>query len=137
MRPGTIIWFELLYLGSLVVGVVRLAFNWDEVVVASEETLTLGVLVFALAINLALILFVSRRRSRIAVWLLVVLFLFGLSSYVPLIWTPLVVEDVVDILLGLAQVLAIALLFSPSARAWLAAPNAPMPSAAALERTFE
>jgi hypothetical protein len=138
MRPGTILAFELLYLASLASAVFRVAIAWSRTSAEGPIHMILAVLFFSLVLNLALVLFVSRRRSRVAKWILVALFLFGLTSYLRFLETGVrSFDDWAETGLGLVQALGIGLLFTPSARAWLAAPRARPPSAETLGRTFE
>ena len=138
MRPTTIVLFEALFLASLAGAVVRVAIAWSRMTEQGTIHLILAVLFFSLVLNLTLVLFVSRRRSRVAKWILILLFLIGLTSYLRLLETGVRdLDDWAEIGLGLVQALGLALLFTPSARAWLAPPRESPPSAAALERTFE
>jgi hypothetical protein len=138
MRPGTILAFEWLFLASLASAVVRVGIAWSQSVMQGPIQLVLGVLFFSLVLNLTLVLFVSRRRSRIAKWILVALFLIGLTSYLRFLVTGVrSFDDWAEIGLGLVQALGIAMLFTTSAREWLAPPRAVPPSVAALGRTFK
>ena len=138
MRPTTIILFEALFLASLASAVVRVAIAWSRMTEQGTLHLILAVLFFSIVLNLTLVLFVSRRRSQVAKWILVGLFLIGLTSYLRLLETGVRdFDDWSEIGLGLVQALGLALLFTPSARAWLAPPGDRPPSAEALGRTFE
>lgn len=138
MRPTTIAVFEWLFIASFVSAVVRVGIAWSRAPEQGPVHMILAVLLFTLVLNLTLVLFVSRRRSRVAKWILILLFLIGLTTYLRFLETGVRnMEDLAEIGLGLVQALGIALLFTPSARAWLAPPRASPPSAAALERTFE
>ena len=130
--------FEWLFIASLVSAVVRVGIAWSQTVTQGPIQLILGVLFFSLVLNMTLVLFVSRRRSRVAKWILVALFLFGLTSYLQFLVTGLQsFDDWAEIGLGLVQAVGIGMLFTPSAREWLAPPRAGPPSAAVLGRTFE
>lgn len=138
MRPNTILAFELLYIASLVSAVARVGIAWSQTVTQGAIQLILGVLFFSLVLNLTLVLFVSRRRSRVAKWILVILFLFGLTSYLRFAVTGVQsLDEWAEIGLGLAQAIGIGMLFTPSAREWLAAPRSEPRSADAFVRTFE
>ncbi len=138
MRPTTIVLFEWLFLASLASAVVRVGIAWSRMTEQGTIHLILAVLFFSVVLNLTLVLFVSRRRSQVAKWILVGLFLIGLTSYLRLLETGVRdFDDWSEIGLGLVQALGIGLLFTPSARAWLAAPERGALSAAALGRAFE
>jgi NADH:ubiquinone oxidoreductase subunit K len=138
MRPKTILWFETLYLGSLAIAVVKIAVEWRETRAALPTHFILAVLAFSLILTTALVLLVSRRRSRVAKWVMAVLYALGLTAYLPIFRTGVdSAGTAADIGLGVMQVAALVLLFSPSARAWLSAEREADASAGALERTFE
>ena len=95
-----------------------------------------AVLALGVVLTLALVFLVSRRRSRIAMWAMVLLYAVGLTAYLPILGGGgEAAPTLVEIGLGLVQGAAIALLFTPSARAWLRAD--PAASSEALGRTFE
>jgi hypothetical protein len=130
--------FEWLYFGSLAIGLVRVIMDWEDVL--ALDGLPPGVMLAAIAASLllyaSLILLVSRRRSRVALWVLLALTLTGMLPFVGIVrngidsaWTLL------ELVLGLAQILALVMLFTPSARAWLRAD--PAAASEALGRTFE
>ena len=137
MRPRTIAAFEWLYVGSLAIAFLRIVVASQQVG-AGRLQFAAAVIFFALALNLTLVFFVSQRRSPIAKWLLVGLFLIGCGAYLPILQRGIyAVSVLIDIGLGLMQAVAIGLLFMPSARTWLkAGGRGPHPSGV-LERTFE
>ena len=134
MRPKSILWFERLYLASAVLGSAGMLSAWRGASDPRTVLLTFTIMIF-LPVTLAVL--VSRRRSRVALilllsltWLLGVTFLT--SAYLGDLRTA------GDWVIFAAQMMAVAatfLLFTPSARAWRRRDGAP--SVEALERTFE
>lgn len=136
MRPRSIIAFERLYLISLLIAAVAAAANWDRSLSFARSfgfgpALVIFVQVIGLGLMAALIYLIARRRSVIAKWLLVLLFLVGLV---------ILLRDLPELMRGglsglvpavqvLLQGSAVALLFTAASRAWLAA----KPGAAASE----
>lgn len=77
------------------------------------ERLTFGLMI-------ALVLFVSRRRSKIAMWILIVMFLIGLPFFFKMISQGALLGAVwIGIAQTLGQFVAYGLLFTASARNWL------------------
>ncbi|WP_417322010.1 hypothetical protein [Erythrobacter aureus] len=130
MRPVSILWFERLFLLSLVLVLVNSVVQYDAFLaqIRSDPALAamgpgnsfaVGVIAISLLIPLILWYFIARRASVIAKWMLVVLTAFGLlfvnfdpaTMFNPARLTSLVVT--------VLQLAAIALLFRADARAWL------------------
>jgi hypothetical protein len=138
MRPKSIAWFERLFLTSLAGAVARVAIVLSPSTEWRLTSLILTVLLVSVLLNLTLVLFVSRRRSQIAKWILTGLFLIGLTSYLGFFEAGILhFEDWAEIAVSLVQGVALGLLFTPSARAWMAAPRSEPRSAETLGRTFE
>jgi hypothetical protein len=137
MRPGTIVWFERLYVLFLTASVLERFRGFREMMAAFGLITTLVNLTIFLIIPLALALMVSRRRSRISsLFLILVTWCEGLAfiSDFDLRWPDSPV-DLALILLTATPMAVTLLLFTPSARAWL---NAAAPiSPEALRRTFD
>jgi hypothetical protein len=112
--------------------------DWEDVL--ALDGLPPGVMLAAIAASLllyvTLILLVSRRRSRVALWVLLALTLTGMLPFVGIVQNGIdSAWALLELVLGLAQILALLMLFTPSARAWLRG-DARL-SAGALEQTFE
>jgi hypothetical protein len=137
VRPIAIIWFERLFLASLAGAVARVAIALSQSTEWGLSPLILTVLLVSVVLNLTLVLLVSRRRSQLARSILVALFLIGLTTYLGFLEASnLHFEDWAEIAGSLVQGAALGLLFTPSARAWLAT-NPEARSAQALGPTFE
>jgi hypothetical protein len=136
MRPGTILWFERISLAAVIAGMV----NGLTAGLVMNEADNLGAAVVSLGsliVTSALIFRVSRRRSRAAKWILIIFTLMLVVGNAPVLLTR---ADSGAILVGLAidaiQLGALTLLFTHSARVWLARdPNARPQDK--LRRTFE
>ncbi len=119
-RPAAIAWFERLYIGSLAIAVAVMAAGWDSVGEVPTLVMLAGI-VLGVLLPVGLVLLVSRMRSRIAQWVLIALFAIGLASNAT-IYDPGVNwgVDMVVLVTTAMQMLAVALLFTRSARAWMA-----------------
>jgi glucan phosphoethanolaminetransferase (alkaline phosphatase superfamily) len=120
MRPGAIILFEILYLLALLLGVAQDVIGWRELTEAAPTHYTLLIQTFALAITIFLILGVSRRRSKIAKWLLVLMFVGGLGGmYFSLKSGMFFGSKIIAAVQIILQLGALAMLFTPASRSWL------------------
>jgi len=88
-QSASLRYFELLGLGSLALGVIVAGMQYNSLA-NSREVAALGgggfvVLVqfIVLLVSGALILFISRKKSNIAKWIWIVLFVLGLPAYIP------------------------------------------------------
>ena len=125
MRPQAIVYFERINLGTLVLGVLQSWLSWDRLVQMITSTggsvatilITQG---FSFALIIALTLFISRRRSKVAMWILVVFFVLGLPGLVLLIQQGLLLgSGAITALQTLGQFVALILLFTKPARRWM------------------
>ncbi|MDQ4087622.1 MAG: hypothetical protein M3177_06405 [Pseudomonadota bacterium] len=121
MTPTSIRLFERLFLGSLVLGVAQAALGWPALKERGSPAEILALLGLSLFILGALTLLVSRGRSRPAKWLLTLLLLIGLPSVlVSFLRGTLIGSPLLALVQAALQAGAVALLFTGSARAWLA-----------------
>ena len=127
MRPKTIVYFERLIFGTLLLGVLQSYLGWDRAIAVAATAerdwavaFTLTVLIFTFVLIGTLTLLVSRRRSRIAMWVSIAMFALGLPVLVQQITRgQLLGSDIIAALQGIGQVVAYGLLFTPSARRWM------------------
>lgn len=126
MRPLAIVAFERLFLGTLVVGLIREYFDWDMIVgmtssagVTHPVALILGFQLLITVIIVGLVLLVSRRRSKIAMWLTILLTIGGFYSFVPSLQEASTASGILGIVQAVGQLAGLALLFTPTARQWM------------------
>lgn len=132
MRPKTIVYFEWTIFGTLLLGVIQNYLGWDRVIALSGPAdLTLHVtaylifLSFMFVLQGTLTLLVSRRRSKIAMWVSIAMFAFGLPVFVQTaIRGQLFGSEMIAAVQGIGQFVAYGLLFTPSARRWMNRENA-------------
>ena len=119
-RPTEIVWFERIIIGTLFLGALNNWLAWPQLVAMRGPAFLIAVQLFTLAFIMGLTLFISRRRSNIAKWISVGLFVAGLF---------LMVRDglaglqsgspAIGIIQAAAQLVAYALLFTAASRRWL------------------
>jgi glycerol-3-phosphate acyltransferase PlsY len=122
MRPKSVVLFEQLFLSSFAFGLIQLGYFWRGKDVSNTAGLVFSVSIQALTfvILIALVLLISRKSSRVAMWILVSFYIFG----IPAIYF-LVVNDlfqgitVISVLQFILQTAAIACLFHPDSREWM------------------
>ncbi|HYA73775.1 MAG TPA: hypothetical protein VEF36_11525 [Roseiarcus sp.] len=120
MRPGAIILFEILYVLALLLGVAQDVIGWRELTEAAPTHYTLLMQSFALLVTIFLILGVARRRSRLAKWLLLVMFAAWLGGmYFSLKSGMFFGSKLLASVQIVLQLGALALLFTPASRSWL------------------
>jgi len=133
VRPKTIVYFEWIIFGTLLLSVLRSYLDWDAIAQAATTlnqnpsfVSTLITLIFIFVLIGALTLLVSRRRSKIAMWVSLTLFALDLFFFIQSIFDGLVLGSGVLFFVQLIVVLqtvgkgvAYGLLFTPSARGWM------------------
>jgi MFS family permease len=140
VRPKAIVYFEWIIFGTLLLGVLRSYLGWDRVIAQTATTLgrsssfaiafTLIVMILTFVVFGTLTLLVSRRRSKIAMWISIALFALGLLSFVQtigalfasnIIPAPQYIDQgvIIPALQTIGQTVAYGLLFTPSARRWM------------------
>lgn len=132
MRPPSIVKFDQLYLGTIVIGLIGLAVNWEVSMAQLEANpgltqlgwspsgILIGMYGFSIAISLLLWYFISRRASNVARWILVVVTGYGLITLpFSLFMVALPLATLIIALLGAAlQIAMLWFLFRPDAAAW-------------------
>lgn len=126
-RPQSIIRFEQLYLGALVLSLIGGIFNWsasltlleaDPATAAFGTGFIIGSMLVGVAISLLLWYFTARRGSKVAKWILTIFFaigLFGIPFSIATLPTSILLTTLVNAIL---QGLAVFMLFRPDAVAW-------------------
>lgn len=121
MRPQSIKMFDMLFLGSLALGLINFFFAYDSTMAELEgtgmgTTFVFASLIVGYGINLLLWYFVSRRASNIARWIFIVLTAIGLA-FIPFALADIpMVELVLTLIVTAMQIAAIYFLFQPDAK---------------------
>jgi hypothetical protein len=126
MRPQSIVNFERIIFGTLALGLIQHFLSWDQSVKMAEATNSnpvtylLGIQITTFALITTLTLLVSRRRSKIAMWISIVMFLVGLPLFFTIAFRGFLFgSHLISTLQVLGQTVAFALLFTRSARQWM------------------
>lgn len=123
MRPKSVIHAERLYLLSTLLVLVSTAMAWQPLQQVYGTGLAAGVTALIVGAFLLLILFTTRRGSRVARVLLVLLTVFGLGSLLWQISTGQVALGLLGVVNTVQVVLTVVgavLLFRPNAATWFA-----------------
>ena len=134
MRPRSIVLFDGLFLGSLVLGVINTAMSFEANLAliradpaAAQAGFGTGFLLFTTTVGFAIPLllwyFISRRASNVAKWILIALTGIGVLAIIPALQQLAKLGTLpmaVSLLITALQVIALALLFRDDARAWFA-----------------
>ena len=124
-RPLTIVYFERIILATFALGVLQTYLGWNQLV---QQTLASGrsisflvfidLITFGVLITLALL--ICRRRSRIAMWVSIGLFVLGLPLFFVILRSGLLAgSSLISLLQTVGQFAAYTLLFTRSAQRWL------------------
>jgi hypothetical protein len=134
MRPKTIIYFERIIFGTLLLKVLQSYLSWDQDIAIAAAVYPNSAVAFNLIVQIltivlfaTLTLLVSRRHSKIAMWVSIVLFALNLVSGLALgitLWSQIGMQspktiDIIPLAVPIGQVVAVGLLFTPSARRWM------------------
>jgi hypothetical protein len=118
MRPKAIIFFEILIFTSLALGIVHSLIVPNAQLQQAPLGFVLLVQGGVVAIMVTLTLLTSRRRSNIAKWISIALYLLGLPLFFKMISDGSIEITIVQVIQTIMQTIAFALLFVPSARNW-------------------
>jgi len=127
VRPKTIVYFELIIFGTLLLSVLQVCLSWDRIKALGnppdrnlQAVIVLIVVIFMSALIGTLTLLVSRRRGKIAMWVSIAMAGYGNWLVVSeIIRGPLLGSNILSALQCVGQVVAYGLLFTPSARRWM------------------
>lgn len=128
MRPASIRWFERVYLGTLVVGLLNLLVHYNTIRVnlgTSSGQMGFIFISFMAGILISLLFWflIARRASNLAKWFLVgltVIGLLGLPGSFEMADTLGAAYIGIGVLCTVLQALAIGLLFTAESRRWFA-----------------
>jgi hypothetical protein len=119
--PRSISVFEGLMLGSLLIGTVISAMTYNEAVSQAAAVVVTIIEIFVLLLMLFLVLLVSRKRSNVAKWVLIIVWLLGLVVYIPAA-AHFLTTGIVGFLFvaqPTMQAVALYMLFTPDSKQWL------------------
>jgi hypothetical protein len=133
VRPKTIVYFERLVFGTLLLSALHNYLVWDQIIgpalaedAALDRNTAVAIAITAIIFNFVLVgtltLLVSHRRSKIAMWLLIAqgALVLSLTALGIIQARRLLASDVIwEALEIVGQVVAYALLFTSSARRWM------------------
>jgi hypothetical protein len=126
MRPKAIIYFERILIGMLILGVGQLIIGWERAIQAASlissfpTTYLIISGAFGVILRGALIYLVSRRRSKVAMWILVAAILLGVPAEIATMASGLLVgSSVITASIKVGELAGLSLLFTPGARAWM------------------
>lgn len=127
MRPRSVALAEVIYFASIVLVVIGAAVTWAIASAAYGVGFAIGTIAFAVVLPLVLLLLATRRRSRVALWLLVAWTAFGVWSVgLQLVrGSPVGLIGALTILQIVLMLISVAMLFTPTARAWFAGADLP------------
>jgi len=121
MRPKSVVLAEQLYLGSIVVFAAIGALTWTPTVEAYGAGVAAGLLAFVVGLSLMLLIFTTRRASRVALGGLTLLTLFTAAGVLMQVSSATLAAGPVGVL-TVVQLLLVAipnvLLFLPRSREW-------------------
>ena len=131
MRPSSIIWFERLFLASLIVSLVNFVLGYGQMrrlwladprlaQVGLGSGFLVGAAVLSFVIYLLLWFLIARKASNVAKWVLVVFIAIGLLSLPSAFTGPFSVAQGLGLLVYILEIAAIVCLFRADARAWFA-----------------
>lgn len=114
-RPISIIIFELIFLTTLFLGISN---------ISSSTGLLLAGQIIVMALFITLVLLVSRKRHKIAMWFLVAFTLPGIPVLIAAIYDGTMGNlKWLSVLQGVGQLIGISLLAFPSSRRWMVKNN--------------
>ena len=119
MKPKNVEYFEYLILVSLALGVVQSYLRWPELMAKASLEFVLIVQISVFAMMLALTLLISRRGSRIAMWISIALFVLGLPIYFSFISGGNVKPNFISWIQLALQFAGYSLLLTTSVRIWM------------------
>ena len=117
LRPNSIVWFERIIIVTILLGIANSWLVWPQLISQASPAYVLTIQAITLGILLGLTLLISRRRSRVAKWISIALFVVGLPVFLNG-GNPGGLSGVISIIQLVLEVLAYCLLFAPSAMNW-------------------
>jgi hypothetical protein len=124
VRPKTIVYFQWIFLGTLLLGILQSYLGWAATSHRSSAAVAIIIWFFSFVLGGTLTLLVSRRRSKVAMWVSITLCAVALSGFFVEAITRGVrlgsnMNVVMTALQFIGQVVVYGLLFTPSAGRWM------------------
>ena len=130
MKPQSIKLFDYFYLGAIFLGVLSFISGYEatKAQLAAESAASgvsvspmVAVVGYAIAVGIGLLLWylVSKQRSTIAKWIIVIFFLISLASVGSYLAGPMPLSEIYGLLSLLCHAVAVSLLFRGDAIRWL------------------
>lgn len=116
MRPRAVIWFEILFLVTIALSLIKSGLSWGALFQIGIPTTAVVIWIGVYVLKLVLVLLVSRRRSQLALWFLIAIVLLPAASSLLNSFEAVFLFAITGV-----QLVAIALLFFPASRLWLKA----------------
>jgi hypothetical protein len=106
---------------SIFIGIIEVALNFKRLSSFMGQGFMFGIQLFVLVAITSLILLISRKKNRIAKWIFVILFIFGLPQYIQALsnMLDLGVVGILSALQLVVQCIAIYYLFTPAFSSWM------------------
>ena len=123
MRPKSVVQGEYLYFASIVLLLVLAILGWDEAVAQGGVAVAIGMNAFFIGLSLLLLILTTRRASRVALWVLVVLTVVNAAGYLIQVASGVLATGVFGVLTtgqAVLSIFGVMLLFRSTARDWFA-----------------
>lgn len=118
MKPVSVKKFDILYLGSVALGLIALALDFDNVVGGMSESLAAVSMFFLVVISAALWFLVSVLRIEAVKWIIALFMAYSVYSFALGFSPEIDLRLVLEILSTVMTLAAIYYLFRPDAKAW-------------------
>ena len=127
MRPRLIVWFERVILGTVALNILACWINWPAFLTVVSPALAIVTQALMISLVIVLTFLISRRRSKIAMWASIFIYLISVLSFIAALSRGVpyklgaigVLQRIIPVAQILGQTLAYSLLFSPTARNWM------------------
>ena len=116
MRPIAVRWFEILFLVTIALSLIKSGLSWGTLIQIGLPATAVVIWMGAYVLKLVLVLLISRKRNRLALWFLFAIVLLPAASSLSNSFVPVFLFAITGV-----QLVAIALLFFPASRDWLKA----------------
>jgi hypothetical protein len=120
VRPKSIVYFERLQFSSLAIGITYALYALLTEGTRDWSGSVVFIFLFIVALIGGLTLLVSRCRSKVAMWVMIAMFIIGAPSTVRnIVSSGAVLESIEMAVQSIIQAVGLVLLFTPTARRWM------------------